>query len=211
MCALMLIGLAPGCAVDPGLRCGAGTTLDAGRCVAPPRLGPSGVAADACGDGTREVAGFCVPDVADVASVEGCQAGPRVMHFDGNDYIYNGVLTVTEADWQDYSSSKRIWQMLQIGAFPGQHWGLLFDSLQLEIELIPGMYERAERAPFASPGHPGIDIGGDGRGCETSGRFQIHEIGWGSDGKLANLLLSFEQHCSNTLSSALAGCLRYQP
>ena len=62
--------------------------------------------------------------------------------------------------------------------------------------LVPGSYENAERASFASPGHPGLDVYGDGRGCNTvSGRFTIHEATWGSDGKPTVFAATLEQHC----------------
>ena len=62
--------------------------------------------------------------------------------------------------------------------------------------LIAGSYENAERAAFASPGHPGLDVNGDGRGCNTvSGRFTIHEATWGADGKPTVFAATLEQHC----------------
>jgi hypothetical protein len=62
--------------------------------------------------------------------------------------------------------------------------------------LVPGSYENAERASFASPGHPGLDISGDGRGCNTvSGRFTVHEAVWGADGKPVTFAATLEQHC----------------
>ncbi|TMF34434.1 MAG: choice-of-anchor D domain-containing protein [Chloroflexi bacterium] len=62
--------------------------------------------------------------------------------------------------------------------------------------LVPGTYENAERASFASPGHPGLDVYGDGRGCNTvSGRFTVHEATWGLDGKPTVFSATLEQHC----------------
>jgi hypothetical protein len=62
--------------------------------------------------------------------------------------------------------------------------------------LVPGTYENAERASFASPGHPGLDVYGDGRGCNTvTGRFTVHEATWGPDGKPTVFAATLEQHC----------------
>jgi hypothetical protein len=62
--------------------------------------------------------------------------------------------------------------------------------------LVPGTYEDAERASFASPGHPGLDVNGDGRGCNTvAGRFTVHEATWGLDGKPTVFAATLEQHC----------------
>ena len=66
--------------------------------------------------------------------------------------------------------------------------------------LAVGSYENAERAAFASPGHPGLDVTGDGRGCNTvSGRFTIHEATWGSDGKPSVFAATLEQHCEGNV------------
>jgi hypothetical protein len=71
-----------------------------------------------------------------------------------------------------------------------------------------GTYEGAERAAFASAGHPGIDIGGDGRGCNTiSGRFQVEEITW-EGATLTAFTASFERHCEEE-TPALRGCVHY--
>ena len=62
--------------------------------------------------------------------------------------------------------------------------------------LVPGAYENAERASFASPGHPGLDVNGDGRGCNMiTGRFTVHEATWGPDGKPTLFSATLEQHC----------------
>lgn len=57
-----------------------------------------------------------------------------------------------------------------------------------------GQYDHAERTPFATAGHPGIDISGDGRGCNTiGGRFTVLDV----DAALTRLWLVYEQHCEN--------------
>jgi hypothetical protein len=71
------------------------------------------------------------------------------------------------------------------------------------------VYTDAERASFASPGHPGIDIGGDGRGCNTiTGTFQVEDIQL-INTKLASFTATFEQHCEGG-TPVLHGCVHYQ-
>jgi hypothetical protein len=62
--------------------------------------------------------------------------------------------------------------------------------------LVPGVYDKAQRAPFREAGRPGIDIYGDGRGCNTiSGRFEVKDFAVSSTGVLQRLWIVYEQHC----------------
>ena len=64
--------------------------------------------------------------------------------------------------------------------------------------LHPGLYTHAQRAVFREPGHPGIDISGDGRGCNnTSGRFDVKDIAF-SGGGVTRLWLTWEQNCDGS-------------
>lgn len=87
------------------------------------------------------------------------------------------------------------WYDLEFAAAPGQ-------------QLTGGVYTGAQRASFRSAGHPGIDINGDGRGCNTdSGSFEVKDIAFGSDGTLERLWLIYEQHCEGAVP-ALFGEVR---
>ena len=71
-------------------------------------------------------------------------------------------------------------------------------------------YVRAYRAPFRPTGSPGIDIHGDGRGCNTIlGRFDVNELVFWPNGDLKTIQVTFEQHCEGGLS-ALFGRIRYE-
>jgi hypothetical protein len=62
--------------------------------------------------------------------------------------------------------------------------------------LRPGVYDGAQRAVFREPGHPGIDIGGSGRGCnEVDGRFEVKDIAFRADGTVARLWIVYQHHC----------------
>jgi hypothetical protein len=63
--------------------------------------------------------------------------------------------------------------------------------------LTTGTYEGAVRAGFQGAGQPGLDVGGEGRGCNVlSGRFVIHELELARIG-VQRLRATFEQHCEN--------------
>ncbi len=70
-----------------------------------------------------------------------------------------------------------------------------------------GVYENTQR--FADASHPGLDVGGQGRGCNMStGRFEIDEIELDAGGNVTTLDLAFEQHCEGN-DPAVFGELRY--
>lgn len=75
-------------------------------------------------------------------------------------------------------------------------------------QLVPGVYEDALRAPFQGS-RPGLDVSGDGRGCNTlSGRFVVHEISFGAGGEVSSIAVDFEQHCEDGVAK-LFGKLRF--
>jgi hypothetical protein len=77
-------------------------------------------------------------------------------------------------------------------------------------KLKPRTYLRAQRAPFAATGHPGIDIYGDGRGCnEITGRFDVKDIAVNAAGRVTRLWIVYEQHCEGG-PAALFGEVMYR-
>jgi RTX calcium-binding nonapeptide repeat (4 copies) len=63
-------------------------------------------------------------------------------------------------------------------------------------ELAEGVYTDAQRAPFRAWGRPGIDIGGDGRGCnQIAGHFEVKDIGTDADGGVNRLWIVYTQYC----------------
>jgi hypothetical protein len=74
--------------------------------------------------------------------------------------------------------------------------------------LVPGVYDKAQRAPFREAGRPGIDISGDGRGCnEVAGRFEVKAFSVSSAGTLEQLWIVYEHHCEGG-GAALFGEVR---
>jgi hypothetical protein len=93
---------------------------------------------------------------------------------------------------------------------------LTFGTNQLGIPLAPGGYADAERAPFASPGHPGLDVGFQNRGCNTlTGSFVITEALFSDAATAATgspvdrFAATFEQHCEGG-PAALFGTFSYR-
>ena len=89
-----------------------------------------------------------------------------------------------------------------------QFWTLQFGSPRSQ-KFGRGEYEGATRTAFRSPTRPGVDVGGDGRGCNTDiGRFLVTDFALNADGTIARLAIDFEQHCEGA-PPALYGSFRY--
>ncbi len=89
-----------------------------------------------------------------------------------------------------------------------QFWNLDFGSPST-VKFGWGEYDGAQRTAFRSPTRPGIDVFGDGRGCNTdAGRFLVSDFALNTDGTIARLAIDFEQHCEGA-PPALYGSFRY--
>lgn len=90
---------------------------------------------------------------------------------------------------------------------------LFFGTDQLGIPFQPGVYglpgNTAQRADFAQPGHPGLDVSFQNRGRNTlTGNFTVHSVSFfldpGNTLRVGSLDVSFEQH-SEGATPALFG------
>ena len=90
---------------------------------------------------------------------------------------------------------------------------LFFGTDQLGIPIQPGTYSLAQRADFAQPGHPGLDVSFQNRGSNTVvGSFTIDEVSFFVDAfgteSVDRFKASFEQH-SEGATPALFGTFEY--
>ena len=82
-----------------------------------------------------------------------------------------------------------------------------FDTANDE-PFTPGAYEGATRSPFNRPPDPGLDVSGNGRGCnELDGRFDVLEVVYGPDDVVERLALDFVQDCQGS-TAKLFGWIR---
>ncbi len=89
-------------------------------------------------------------------------------------------------------------------------------SESFSLNFTPPAGESLEDGEYAgarssqSPGEPGLDVSGDGRGCDRQyGRFVIRDIHMNAAGKVDRLSLLYEQHCENANGPALFGEVRF--
>lgn len=90
---------------------------------------------------------------------------------------------------------------------PGDHFSLAF-AAPLGEQLAAGEYLGAQR--FASSGRAGIDINGNGHGCNTiEGRFRVVQLDVDGGGNVTSLWIDYQQNCEGDFSAPLLGEVRY--
>jgi len=144
-------------------------------------------------------------------------------------FILNGSADVTYTDFVYGSNSAQISETLsngsptyltfvldQVGSPTNVFSTLEFSTAQLGVALTPGTYNDAERASFADPGHPGLDVTFQNRGSNTlTGSFTVNSLSFFHDPTMGNELTigyfsaSFTQF-SDGNPAALTGTLTYQ-
>ncbi len=126
------------------------------------------------------------------------------------DYIGQGItqtFTPSDGTFSVSNSSDTVSISFNTPTY-SQFWNLDFGSATT-VKFGRGEYDGAQRTAFRSPTRPGIDVFGDGRGCNIdSGRFLVSDFALNPDGTIARLAIDFEQHCEGA-PPALFGSFRY--
>jgi hypothetical protein len=93
---------------------------------------------------------------------------------------------------------------------PYTHWWYVNIAAPAGQPLAVGSYTGAFRAPFRPAGSPGLDIYGDGRGCNNlTGQFDVNQVSYAPTGELLVFDATFEQHCEGG-PAALFGRIRIE-
>lgn len=91
-----------------------------------------------------------------------CLGSANVVFFDGDqgEFIFPHLATITQGTWSGSGSTSTVRvQVTPSNSSQGAHWDLVFSTEHLGIPLGVNVYPMAERAAFASPGHPGMEVG----------------------------------------------------
>lgn len=142
-----------------------------------------------------------VPAAAQVTSL--------IMNSDPGDYIGGGQTY----NWPDTGGNIGASLNFQNGvtiyaSYQGQWFNLYFSSPDRAL-LTPGTYSNATRWPFNPVGTAGIDISGNGGGCnQSSGSFTVLQATYDAYNNPTSFWATFEQHCENAVP-ALRGEIRY--
>jgi hypothetical protein len=131
------------------------------------------------------------------------------MTSEAGDYIGQGQTYFYGATDGTFAASKNFDNGVSVSFDNASHnWSLDFAAPQ-SVLLAPGTYLGATRFPFQSPTEPGLDVSGDGRGCNTlTGSFVIRLVSYGSGTTINAFWATFEQHCEGVVP-ALRGEIRY--
>ena len=124
------------------------------------------------------------------------------------DSIGGGIdQTFTPADG-NFTASRNFNNGVTINFNGGPHFWFLNFAAPQNADLVPGVYENATRWPFHSPTGPGMDVSGEGRGCNTLiGRFEVLEVVYGPSGEVDRFAATFEQHCEGAAPALLGSVL----
>jgi hypothetical protein len=102
-------------------------------------------------------------------------------------------------------------QYLTLSVFTATEFWFVNIAAPQGQKLRPGAYYQAERAPFRTGRSPGLDVSGDGRGCnEVWGSFAINQIATDQSGNVTMLDADFTQHCESQSAPKLQGTVLYQ-
>lgn len=133
-----------------------------------------------------------------------------ILNSQEGDYIGQGQSRSFTPDTASFSATYD-GSLLSVSVFPFD-FGFWFVNLAAPPgePLIPGTYEGAVRAAFRGAGEPGLDVFGDGRGCNTvTGRFEVTEAVYGPLNYVESFHATFEQHCEGAIP-ALFGEIRIE-
>jgi hypothetical protein len=135
------------------------------------------------------------------------------MNSQQGDYIGQGVEQLyTSADTNITGSLPQGGTQFSGSAIQGNytHWWYVNIAAPAGQPLTVGSYTGAFRAPFRPDGSPGLDVYGDGRGCNTlTAQFDVNDIQYAPTGELLVFDATFEQHCEGG-TPALFGRIRIE-
>jgi hypothetical protein len=155
-----------------------------------------------------------------VASATPCLGGGNRMYIDGNDFVWNGTMLVTQAafdvapiDNPNTPNEINVTVDPQNTLMQGCCWQINLDSYRMGQPLRAQVYPLAERYLLEPPFLPGMEINGDARGCNTLiGSFQIEELVVDNaiPANVHRLTLTFIQHCELDPTTRLQGCVHIE-
>lgn len=139
-----------------------------------------------------------------------------LLHFQSlpGDYIGQGKQTTWKSKdgyfQLKYNGSNHVSLNFKESKSHGVWWDADFAAPKNET-LTTKLYTNATRYPFQKDDSPGLDFGGDGRGCNRlTGEFQVLNMGFDKKGRLNRFSAFFIQNCEGSMPP-LTGTVHFGP
>jgi centrosomal CEP192-like protein len=82
---------------------------------------------------------------------------------------------------------------------PGTDFWTTSFAPAIDGTLIPATYEGSVNTSLRQGDQPGLNVGGNGHGCDPTGRFVVHEIERDAQSAVTVFAASFEEHCESAI------------
>jgi hypothetical protein len=142
--------------------------------------------------------GIAIACLATPAAATAAVTGTVTMYSSAGDYIGGGQQRVYDSGRGDVVSASGSAGSLDVsvsGGAYGDSYDFTFAAPDNQA-FQPGAYTGAQRTSFRSAGRPGIDISGDGRGCnEDAGSFEVRDFALDASGAVQRAWIVYEQFC----------------
>lgn len=136
-----------------------------------------------------------------------CLGDEVVVFLDGNNWVYDGTMSLTQGSFAGTSLEDRAKLYVQpSNPNQGNYWRLQFATGDTVTPLVPGVYTSTKE--HLLEGGPMLNVQGDHRSCPHTGSFQIWDFEQ-ADGYLQDLLVSFDFQCEGDANEYLQGCIRF--
>ena len=155
-------------------------------------------------------------DPIDVDPARACLTGGNVFHIEGNDQIFTGATTVTDATWSPVTGPV---DRVEVDFTPtdpmqGGPWKLVFSSETFGVSLSPNAYPDAQRwdavYSLMQPLQAALLVSNNGVTCDTlTGNFTVDTHDVSSSGP-SPFTAAFEQHCDGNTAGVI-GCIHWEP
>jgi len=131
-----------------------------------------------------------------------------ILDSEGGDYVGQGALRQFADTDGSFTAQRNFDEGVSLSFDGSEYWTLDFSAAG-DVLLAPGLYAGATRFPFQAPVDHGLDVSGDGRGCnELDGAFQVHEVVYGAASSIDQFAADFVQYCDNS-PRKLTGAIRF--
>ena len=139
-----------------------------------------------------------------VVRVESANAARTQVSFSGDegDYITQGLRYRFDTRNASIQFSRNYDGGVSV-SINGESWWTIDTAVPMGQVYREGVYRKAQRFPFQDEKSPGLDLSGDGRGCNTlTGKFTVYEAKFDDRGEPKRLDIGFVQHCEGVEAAA---------